>query len=122
MYRDRFNGCPRCGGALVQYDVRQKWRCKTCMGGLLGPDELQGDLGLFQNAFTVTGTPSQFACPACGTEMQRIRMRGIELDRCEQDRHIWFDGGELGRIRKSRADAEVEADMKSVMTALLFED
>jgi len=46
-------------------------------------------------------------CPLDGTALVRVTLAGIELDKCPQCDGIWFDQGELERIRDARlTDAE----------------
>jgi Zn-finger nucleic acid-binding protein len=43
-------------------------------------------------------------CPRDGTALSRVQLLGLELDKCHKCDGIWFDRGELERIR----DAQVE--------------
>ncbi|MFO7899292.1 MAG: zf-TFIIB domain-containing protein [Planctomycetota bacterium] len=43
-------------------------------------------------------------CPRDGTELSKVEVLGLELDKCHHCDGIWFDRGELERIR----DAGVE--------------
>ena len=38
-------------------------------------------------------------CPRDGTELQRVEILGLELDKCHKCDGIWFDHGELKRLR-----------------------
>ena len=108
MYRDPIRRCPRCGHDLVQHDARDKWRCKICQGVLVGPAELAIELGESGEALAEAADPAgatldaKLGCPACDGPMRRFLIDDIEVDRCA--RHgVWFDGGELGRIRRAIA-------------------
>ena len=43
-------------------------------------------------------------CPRDGTELAKVRVLGLELDKCHKCDGIWFDRGELERIRESARD------------------
>jgi Zn-finger nucleic acid-binding protein len=40
-------------------------------------------------------------CPKDGTELARVTVAGIELDKCHKCDGIWFDHGEMERLRDS---------------------
>ena len=40
-------------------------------------------------------------CPRDGTELAKVEIMGIELDKCHRCDGIWFDRGELERLRDS---------------------
>jgi len=42
-------------------------------------------------------------CPRDGTELAKVEILGLELDKCHKCDGLWFDRGELERVR----DAEV---------------
>ena len=46
-------------------------------------------------------------CPRDGTALQRVEALGLELDKCHRCDGIWFDHGELQRLRDAGA-ADVE--------------
>lgn len=46
-------------------------------------------------------------CPRDGTGLSKVRMMGVELDKCHACDGIWFDRGELERLRDS-GEAGVE--------------
>jgi Zn-finger nucleic acid-binding protein len=46
-------------------------------------------------------------CPRDGTQLDKVRIAGIEIDKCHQCDGIWFDRGELDRVRDAKVtDAE----------------
>lgn len=111
--------CPECGKSLARYDHRDKWRCKTCNGVLVGHAQLQIELGDFADAVLEDASdPDRVAtrpCPVCAFAMSPYTLdpasaggAGIELDRCENDAIVWFDGGEIGKLRKRIAEATAE--------------
>lgn len=44
--------------------------------------------------------PGHSACPGCGTAMRTLHPRGVELDGCPACGGVWFDGGELERVKR----------------------
>lgn len=53
-------------------------------------------------------------CPKCGTELQTVRFRGIEIDRCFSCGATVFDGGELEKIGVSDAEQSGKV-MRSIL-------
>jgi uncharacterized protein len=52
-------------------------------------------------------------CPRDGSELRQVRVNGIELDKCHQCDGIWFDPGELDRIRElDRSDVEEQIEQQ----------
>lgn len=50
-------------------------------------------------------------CPRDGAELATVRVAGIELDKCHHCDGLWFDPGELDRVRKlDRADLEEQIE------------
>lgn len=50
-------------------------------------------------------------CPRDGAELATVKVAGIELDKCHHCDGIWFDPGELDRIRKlDRSDLEEQIE------------
>lgn len=105
-FRDTDPQCPRCGKPLARYADRDKWRCRACNGVLVGKDQLVVEIG--PHATTVLDgetDPARQAlhpCPACAYPMTPYTIGGaggVELDRCVADQLVWFDGGELGKVR-----------------------
>lgn len=113
--RDKSMECPRCGERLVRYEQRDKWRCKTCFGALVGIEQLAVEVGAAA-ADIVDGAqdperPAIHPCPVCAFPMTPYTVAGaaaaggrggIELDRCVEDRVVWFDTGEIGKVRDAR--------------------
>ena len=42
-------------------------------------------------------------CPKCRSDMETVELDGIEIDRCAECKGIWFDPGELDKLRSRRA-------------------
>ncbi|MFO7155746.1 MAG: zf-TFIIB domain-containing protein [Pseudomonadota bacterium] len=53
-------------------------------------------------------------CPKCGMELQTIRFRGIEIDRCFNCGVTVFDEGELEKIGVSESERP-ESVMRSIL-------
>ena len=52
-------------------------------------------------------------CPRDGTALAKVKLAGIELDKCHKCDGIWLDFGELERIRDSKlTDAEEMLERK----------
>lgn len=108
--RDQPLQCPRCGKELVQYEKRHKWRCRACAGALVGVDQLEteiGDLAAHVIADPADASrPAIHPCPMCAFPLTPYTVNGIELDRCQNDLVVWFDGGEIGRVRETIPPAD----------------
>ena len=104
-FRDKPMRCPRCGKDLVRYEQRDKWRCKHCLGALVGIEALEVEIGpLAAHVIADLADPQRPAihpCPVCAFPMTPYTVHGIELDRCQNDFVVWFDGGEIGKVRKA---------------------
>jgi Zn-finger nucleic acid-binding protein len=102
-YRDQKMQCPRCGKELLRYPDRDKWRCKACYGALVGIEQLEVEIG--PHARPVIDDPADPArpalhpCPVCAFPMTPYTIGTIEIDRCVEHLLVWFDGGEIGKVR-----------------------
>jgi Zn-finger nucleic acid-binding protein len=108
MYRDTYPRCPACATGLEQYGDRSKYRCPGCAGVMLAPDEQPLELGptgetLASDLETERLAEDARGCPACGGGMNQLKIDGIVIERCPIDRSLWFDAGELGRLRAAIA-------------------
>ena len=97
-YRTVDMACPECGTPLVQYQDREKWRCPACNGALVGVSELALD------PVTPSADFAARACPKCQGEIVAFQLANVTLDRCPICTVIWFDRGELGRLRTALAE------------------
>lgn len=93
---------------MARYPDRDKWRCRTCNGVLVGAGQLEVEIG--PRATEVVEGPADAArpaihpCPICAfplTPYTITAAKNIELDRCVDDRVVWFDGGEIGKVRET---------------------
>jgi Zn-finger nucleic acid-binding protein len=124
-FRDRALLCPRCGKPLASYPERDKWRCRTCNGVLVGAEQLVVEIGPQAEAvLDGEADPARAAihpCPGCSFPMTPYTITSagqpVELDRCVGDRLVWFDGGEIGKVR---AGIPVEDDSPLFTNALAF--
>jgi Zn-finger nucleic acid-binding protein len=118
MYRDRGMRCAGCEADLVQYGVRSKWRCPQCNAVVIASSELQlelGDLGAGLSDLLDTSrlAATARACPACDAGMNQLSIEGVMFERCPADHTMWFESGELGKLR-----AAVAAGDQSVLLRL----
>jgi hypothetical protein len=118
-FRDQPMRCPRCGKNLVRYEERDKWRCKTCYGALVGAEQLEIEVGPAA-AEIVEGPqdparPAIHPCPVCAYPMTPYTIERVEIDRCVEHRVVWFDAGEIGKIR----DAVPPPEPPSLLTNTL---
>jgi Zn-finger nucleic acid-binding protein len=47
-------------------------------------------------------------CPKCRADMEQIEIDGTEIDRCSSCHGLWFDAGELGKVRTREAAAVLD--------------
>jgi len=53
-------------------------------------------------------------CPKCRSDMEQIMIDGTEIDRCTTCHGLWFDSGELGKLRNKKAAAALDiGDVKT---------
>ena len=120
-YRDKPMRCPRCGKDLARYDDRDKWRCRKCNGALVGADQLWIEIGELAGRVidddAAPDRPAIHPCPVCAFPMTPYTLGTIELDRCVDDRLVWFDGGEIGKVR---ATVPLEDDSPLVTNTVRF--
>jgi Zn-finger nucleic acid-binding protein len=98
-YRTTEMPCPECGAKLDKYEDRDKWRCPACNGALVGTSELE-----LEAAATAEPTFPPRACPQCQRAMFGFAVADLTLDRCATCHLVWFDRGELGRLRTALAE------------------
>ena len=102
-YRSVAMACPECGTPLEQYEGRDKWKCTRCGGALVGATELSLDWA------HPPGAPARArSCPRCAREMFAFELERITLDRCARCGLVWFDRGELGKLRTLLAEPALD--------------
>lgn len=120
-FRDQVMQCPRCGKPLAHYKDRDKWRCRACNGVLVGGEQLVVEIGPHaQEVLDGEADPARPAihpCPICVFPMTPYTIGKIEVDRCVEHQVVWFDGGEIGKIR---AAVPAEDDTPLFTNALGF--
>ncbi len=123
-FRDKELQCPRCGKPLASYPGRDKWRCRTCNGVLVGGEQLVVEIGPQATAVLDSeadpSRPAIHPCPGCAFPMTPYTVAGtppVELDRCVGDGLVWFDGGEIGKVR---AGIPADDDSPLFSAALTF--
>lgn len=47
-------------------------------------------------------------CPKCRADMEQIDVDGVEIDRCSSCQGLWFDPGEMERLRNSKAAKTID--------------
>jgi len=47
-------------------------------------------------------------CPKCRSDMEQVMIESIEVDRCSACHGLWFDSGELSRLRNKEAAAALD--------------
>lgn len=92
------------GGALID-------ECPTCHSHWLDHGELEASMNrgdektMLKQAFSELNreraqTTSKQLCPRCqSAPLSRFVMHGVSLDRCGRCQGIWFDPGELEKVR-----------------------
>jgi hypothetical protein len=96
--------CDRCNLELERYGDRDKWRCKSCLAVIVGAADLGAELGALGEGLAEPIDTSRLAdaarnCPTCAGPMNQLKIDGIVIERCPKDFTLWFDAGELGKIR-----------------------
>ena len=106
--------CPRCGNEL---DTRSTAGiaaaiCGRCAGACLHKDDLERAVRLFATeqgivlkTLTLLEGPARdttLPCPQCSTLLQRLTLRGVEVERCAVCQGVFLDAGE-GRALAQRA-------------------
>ena len=51
-------------------------------------------------------------CPDCQLELRQEEAKGVEIDRCLGCQGVWFDAGELQRVRKGAQKSSSEEGKK----------
>jgi Zn-finger nucleic acid-binding protein len=95
--------CPHCGVQLAAFEeARPKWRCRSCGGTLVGGEELQFEVASATPVELAPRMPIRppLACPICGDPMIACAIHDVPAERCERDRCVWFERGDLGRARR----------------------
>lgn len=103
--------CPSDGSALVRHTHGKLTvdACPTCRGLWFTSDvidQLRGQryiLDLEKGIRRAEGSrrTGDRMCPACPREsMSIVRVRGVEVDRCNRCGGVWFDEGELEHVRQ----------------------
>jgi hypothetical protein len=101
----------------VDYEGLTVYRCELCEGYLVAEDELRELAGhrapdeqLEREARAETEPDSAefLPCPRCRDEMVKEVIHGpkvFTVDACKDCRLLWFDGGELPRMRMAYEDS-----------------
>ena len=100
--------CPRCPATLDAQPAGRKAKLRACPehhGVFATPADLQHVLPVSAYAALRDAmdrsVPGALACPSCATAtMRTLHPRGVELDGCPDCGGVWFDGGELERVKE----------------------
>jgi Zn-finger nucleic acid-binding protein len=57
-------------------------------------------------------------CPKCRSDMELLVYEGVEIDRCQYCKGLWFDAGEIQALKRSEAAAELDIGSASVGRSL----
>lgn len=98
--------CPRCAATLEAQPAGRKATLHACPahhGVFATPADLQHVLPVAPYAALRDAmdrsVPGEAPCPACAAPMRTHHPRGVELDGCMACGGVWFDGGELERVK-----------------------
>lgn len=98
------DACPQCNGMWFAADTLAHLREKPELDALRS--------GIHESERT--RRKGYRTCPAClRPHMSIVRVRGVEVDRCERCGGLWFDAGELAGIRtQSRSGLSVSQPLR----------
>lgn len=116
--------CPACHEYLRVRPYRKKDfnYCDDCEGLWLDSESVK-ESGL-SSVLAAPQTESSRECPQCYTSLQlsRVDKTKIELDSCPQCQGVWFDKGELKKM-KGNIDQlnweELGADLKETLAGIV---
>jgi Zn-finger nucleic acid-binding protein len=103
------NPCPRCGAKLEtsEQPKAKLHACGNCGGLFVESTSLtsiatESDVADAARQADRSGQASPnvhavISCPVCATKMNRVKVRDVHIDRCDQH-GLWFDRGELDEL------------------------
>jgi len=103
--------CPNCQNELHRINLKgiETWHCANCLGFLVEHDQLEKihaksslnwlDVDLWDNPEKLKVSLSSRLCPIDGMPMYSIDYAGVTLDVCLVHRNIWFDKGEISKVK-----------------------
>ena len=104
--------CPRCAVAMAERTEAgiRAHRCPVCEGMWIPGNDLPAAIRLeaaeqgVQLAAVALlegpAVPTDRTCPGCATVLERLAMRGVEVERCPACRGVFLDYGEGALITK----------------------
>ncbi|MBN1444932.1 MAG: zf-TFIIB domain-containing protein [Candidatus Omnitrophica bacterium] len=111
--------CPRCGIALTETEYRPGtpvfW-CGLCSGLWVNGSELYEIFEISENADFQAVSREARTCPGCGNPLfYTVKFPGTEIavDICEKCKGIWFDRGELQKIKAFVQEGKMEKPVKA---------
>ena len=51
-------------------------------------------------------------CPKCKAAMELVTVANVEVDRCTNCKGLWFDAGEIDRLKKAKAAKQFQENMQ----------
>jgi len=101
--------CPRCGSPFKAYDTAEAGQLDVCTGceALWLPHDLlaayvkqrlvdEGYAKRVANLLEMPPVPTEQPCPSCGLPaMEKLKVRGIEVERCHHCKGVFLDAGEI---------------------------
>lgn len=108
--------CPVCRVLMsrVMYERFAIHHCPQCLGHLVASGRVEFIKGrrdrtldeLKAEVIAASGADSleKLRCPGCARQMEKFKLAppaDFYYDECGACRHIWFDGGELARLKLS---------------------
>ncbi|MEK7120354.1 MAG: zf-TFIIB domain-containing protein [Patescibacteria group bacterium] len=103
--------CPNCQNELHEVNFKDTvaWHCANCLGFLVEHDQLEKfhkepslnwlDVELWGNPEKLKVSLSSRLCPADSMPMYEVDYAGMTLDVCLVHRSIWFDRGEISKVK-----------------------
>jgi len=114
--------CPRCGHDL---DTRSTGGisaaiCGRCAGAWLPKDDLEravrlvaAEQGIALKTLALLEGPARdttLPCPQCSTMLQRLTLRGVEIERCAVCQGVFLDAGEVRTLAQRVVLASADWD------------
>src|SRR3989339_25524 len=103
--------CPNCQSELHGVNLKDVsiWHCANCLGFLIEHEQLEKfhkksslnwlDVELWDDPEKLKISLSGCLCPTDGMPMHSVDYAGVALDVCLVHRNIWFDKGEISKVK-----------------------
>jgi len=101
--------CPKCSVTLLPRRDVGLFGCKQCGGVWINGKDAEGTDKSLQELITrlrkilgTSGSPTALSCPECRTgSIRSKKVSGVEIEWCVSCGGVFFDRGELQRVRTS---------------------